>query len=38
MPLKVCEIVSAQELIRAREGLLLGGRSPSTVNLLNLDY
>ncbi len=27
MSFKVCEIVSAQELIRAGEGLLLGGRS-----------
>jgi len=38
MPFKVYEIVSAQELIRAGEGLLLGGRSPSAVNLSNLDY
>ncbi len=39
MSLKVCEIVSAHMLIRAREGLLLGGRrSLSAVNLLNLDY
>jgi len=38
MPLKVCEIVSVQELIRAEEGLLLGGRSPSALNLPNPDY
>jgi len=38
MPLKVCEIAGAQELIRAGEGLLLGERSPSEVNLPNLIY
>jgi len=39
MPPKVCEIVSAHMLIRAGEGLLLGGRrSLSAVNLPNLDY
>jgi len=38
MPSKVCEIVSAQKLIRPREGLLLGGRSLSAVNLPNPDY
>jgi len=35
---KVCEIVSAQKLIRAGEELLLGGLSLSALNLLNPDY
>jgi len=38
MSFKVCEIVIAQKLIRAGEGLLLGGRPPSAVNLPNLNY
>ncbi len=38
MPSKVCQVVNAHRLIRAGEGLLLGGRSPSAVNLLNPDY
>ena len=38
LSLKVCQVVNAQNLIRAGEGLLLGGRSPSAVNLPNLIY
>jgi hypothetical protein len=38
MPLKVCEVVSVHMLIRAGEGLLLGGRPPSALNLPNLNY
>ena len=38
MSLKVCEIVSAQKLIRAGKGLLLGERSTSAMNLLNLMF
>ncbi len=38
MSSKVCEVVSAQKLIRAGEGLLLGERSTSAVNLPNLIY
>ena len=38
MSFKVCKIVSAHRLIQARKELLLGERSFSTVNLLNLDY
>ncbi len=38
MSFKVCEIVSAQKLIRARKELLLGERSTSAVNLPNLIY
>ncbi len=38
MSFKVCEVVSAQKLIRAEEELLLGERSISAVNLLNLMF
>ncbi len=38
MPPKVCQVVNAHRLIRAGEGLLLGGRPPSAVNLPNPDY
>ncbi len=38
MSFKVCEIVSAQKLIRAGEELLLGELSPSALNLFNPDY
>ncbi len=35
---KVCEIVSVQKLIQAKEKLLLDERSLSAVNLFNLIY
>ncbi len=38
MSFKVCEIVSAQKLIRTRKELLLGESLISAINLLNLDY
>ncbi len=38
MSFKVCQVVNAQKLIRTGEGLLLGGRSPSAVNLPNPIY
>jgi hypothetical protein len=39
MSFKVCRVVNAHMLIRAGEGLLLGGgRSTSALNLPNLIY
>ncbi len=38
MPFKVCRVVKAHMLIRAREEILLDEWSISAVNLLNLDY
>ncbi len=38
MSSKVCQVVNAQKLIRTGEGLLLGERSPSAVNLSNPIY
>jgi len=38
MSFKVFQVVNAQKLIQAKEELLLGERSISAVNLLNLDY